>query len=78
MITMATKKRQNKLEKKIEDLQFEIAMLRSAMIGLIGEKDPEGEYRPEYVEKVLKAAREKEGSVIFEDVDAFFAKRKKK
>ena len=56
-----------------------VSMSTTAMVARrIGEKDPEGEYRPEYVEKILKAARETEGSVMFEDVDAFFAKRKKK
>jgi len=32
----------------------ELTLLRSAVIGLIG-KDPEGEYKPEFVKKVLRA-----------------------
>lgn len=36
----------------------ELMLLRSAVIGLIS-KDPEGEYRPEFVEKVLRATKEK-------------------
>ncbi|OHA43072.1 MAG: hypothetical protein A3G03_00945 [Candidatus Taylorbacteria bacterium RIFCSPLOWO2_12_FULL_44_15c] len=36
----------------------ELTLLRSAVIGLIG-KDPEGEYRPEFVKKVLKSMQKK-------------------
>ena len=36
----------------------ELTLLRSAVIGLIG-KDPEGEYKPEFVKKVLRALKEK-------------------
>ena len=36
----------------------ELTLLRSAVIGLIG-KDSEGEYRPEFVKKVLRALKEK-------------------
>jgi len=46
------------IEKQLRDLTFEVRMLRSAVIGLIGERDPEGEYRPEFVRKVLKAMKE--------------------
>ena len=34
----------------------EIALLRSAVISLIGQ-DPEGEYRPEFVEKIFRDFR---------------------
>ena len=38
-------------------LQQEVALLRSAVIALLGE-DQEGEYRPEFVAKTLKASQE--------------------
>ncbi|MEK7093308.1 MAG: hypothetical protein AAB927_02380 [Patescibacteria group bacterium] len=37
-------------------LQQEVALLRSAVIGIIG-KDSEGEYRPEFVESTFAALR---------------------
>ena len=33
-------------------------LLRSAVIGLLGE-DEEGQYRPEFVEEILKSSKEK-------------------
>lgn len=41
-----------------QELLHEVRLLRSAVIGLSG-KDSEGEYRPAFVRRVLKAAREK-------------------
>lgn len=46
------------LEKKVNELKKEVKLLRSAVIGIVGERDPEGEYRPEFVKEVLEAARE--------------------
>ena len=45
----------NKLSYKI--IARELRLLRSFMIGLAG-RDPEGNYRPEFVAQVLKAADE--------------------
>ena len=42
----------------IKDLSREIASLRSFVIGIAG-KDNEGEYRPEFVKKVLTASQKK-------------------
>ena len=42
----------------IKDLAQEVSTLRSFVIGLAG-KDSEGEYRPEFVEKVLKSSADK-------------------
>ncbi|MDP3645513.1 MAG: hypothetical protein Q8R25_00290 [bacterium] len=39
-------------------LQQEVALLRSAVISLVG-KDPEGEYRPDFVESTFAALRRK-------------------
>ena len=51
---MAIKTKQNDSLKRIEQ---EVSALRSFVIGLAG-KDPEGNYRPEFVKKVLKASQE--------------------
>ncbi len=40
------------------NLVEEVKALRSFLIGMLG-KDKEGEYKPEFVRKVLKAARKK-------------------
>ena len=42
----------------IRDLAQEIIMLRSFVIGMAG-KDSEGEYRPEFVKKILTGSKEK-------------------
>ena len=46
-------------EPQISKLEREIKLLRSFLIGIAG-KDKEGNYRPDFVKKVLKAAKEKE------------------
>jgi hypothetical protein len=46
------------LQKKTRELEREVELLRSFMIGQLG-KDPEGEYKPEFVKEALKAAKEK-------------------
>ena len=51
---MAIKTKQNDSLKRIEQ---EVSALRSFVIGLAG-KDPEGNYRPEFVKKVLKVSQE--------------------
>ena len=48
----------NKLNHKIEDMKREIDLLRSFAISIAG-KDPEGEYRPEFVRDILRASQEK-------------------
>lgn len=42
----------------IKKLQEDISLLRSFIIGNLG-KDMEGEYKPEFVKKILEAAKEK-------------------
>jgi hypothetical protein len=42
----------------MDKLQREVELLRSVVIGMVG-RDPEGEYRPEFVARVLKAIEEK-------------------
>jgi len=41
----------------VSQLRHEVQRLRSFVIGFAG-KDPEGNYRPEFVRKILRAARE--------------------
>lgn len=54
-----TAKTLNKSKKiSLEELQEEVSFLRSFVIGQLG-KDSEGEYRPEFVKKVLEASKEK-------------------
>ena len=45
-------------QRKIEKLEREVRQLRSFVIGQIG-RDPEGEYRPEFVTRILKIAKSK-------------------
>jgi uncharacterized membrane protein len=52
-------------------LQQEVALLRSAVIGLVG-KDPEGEYRPEFVRSTFAALRER-ATKQFESPEQFLA-----
>jgi len=47
-----------KLNREVSSLQEELRILRSFVISMIDKKDKEGEYRPEFVEKTLKAASE--------------------
>ena len=54
MATMPTKA----LEKKVEHLAREVAALRTMVLRVVRERDPEGEYKPEFVREVLKAAKE--------------------
>ena len=60
-----------KLNTNVSHLQKEIELFRSLIIGLIG-KEKEGEYKPEFVEKVLKASREK-ATYSFKDKKAFLS-----
>lgn len=58
MMNMATKIQQKRRGGiTLTKLQQEVALLRSVVIGIIG-KDEEGEYRPEFVTQILKAAKE--------------------
>ena len=56
-------------------LEKEVKMLRSFAISIVG-KDPEGEYRPEFVRKILRAANEKP-QFRFSDAKTFLAEIQK-
>lgn len=47
------------LEKTIQTLSREVTNLRSFVIEAISNKDDEGEYKPSFVKKVLKAVKHK-------------------
>jgi len=53
----------------IADLQREVNLLRSFVIGMI-KKDKEGKYHPKFIKEVLRALREK-AEYIFEDKKSF-------
>lgn len=61
-----------KLDKKITNLQGEVSILRSFMIGNLA-KDKEGKYRPEFARKVLRSSKEKAG-FNFKDSKSFLKK----
>lgn len=55
-----TQQTAEKLNRKIFNLKKEMKILRSFVIGAII-KDKEGEYRPEFVKKILRLSKEKRG-----------------
>jgi len=64
-----------KLNRRSSNLREEVKALRSFIIGVLG-KDREGEYRPEFIRKVLKAAREK-AAFTFKNKKVFLKQIKK-
>ena len=46
------------LEKKVDNLAREVATLRSLVIRVVRERDPEGEYKEKFVREILKAKKE--------------------
>ena len=47
-----------KLNTELKEVKREISILRSFAISIAG-KDPEGEYRPEFVREIMRASKEK-------------------
>ena len=47
-----------KIKDEISSLRNEVALLRSVIISFLGE-DREGRYRPEFVKKIFKSAKQK-------------------
>ena len=58
-----------KLHSELSGLKQEVRSLRSLVIGLVS-VDKEGQYRPEFVREILRAARQKP-RYIFKDVQTF-------
>lgn len=57
------------LNKKLHTLTQEVQLLRAGLISIIG-KDTEGNYRPEFVQKIFHALLETP-SEKFSDADSF-------
>jgi hypothetical protein len=53
------------IEKKLNSLTREMAMLRSVLIATLAEKDPEGEYRPEFVKRMFALTKTKQAGGRF-------------
>lgn len=65
-----------KLNTNVSRLQKEVEFLRSFVIGTIG-KDSEGEYKPEFVKRILKANQEKQ-KFAFKDEKTFLSQIRQK
>ncbi|MDD4989747.1 MAG: hypothetical protein PHW31_00325 [Candidatus Pacebacteria bacterium] len=61
-----------KINNKISQLQMENRFLRSFVIGILG-KDKEGNYRPDFVKKIIKKTEE-EGEFCFCGSEDFMKK----
>ena len=57
------------LERKTRELKNEVELLRSLVLGYVA-KDPEGDYNPAFVRRVLRAAAEKPKHE-FKDTNSF-------
>ena len=64
------------IEKQLQDLTQQVVLLRSLVISVITEKDPEGEYRPAFVKKVLKAMKENP-AFVYEGKGSFLRQLKR-
>ena len=65
----------NKINSEIHRLRDEVALLRSLIIGVLGE-DNEGRYRPGFVRTILKVAKERP-RFAFKNPEAFLSQLKK-
>ncbi len=70
-----TQEVEEKLNREVSDLKREMGMLRSFLIGALA-KDEEGEYRPEFVKKILRLSKERAG-FTFKDTKSFFVQIQK-
>jgi len=67
-----TQKTLEKLNRNVSGLREEIKILRSFIIGTLG-RDKEGEYRPDFVRRILNAASE--GAIFtFQNKELFLKK----
>ncbi len=58
MVT-ALKQKSGAIEKRVASLERDLMQLHSFVIAAAARVDPEGEYRPEFVKKILAASKEK-------------------
>lgn len=64
-----TQKTIEKLNQEVSNLKKEVKNLRSLLVGAL-RKDSEGEYRPEFVRKILSLSKTK-GGLKFKDSKNF-------
>ncbi len=64
-----------KLNREVSDLKKEVKILRSFLIGSLS-KDKEGEYKPEFIKKILRLSKE-EGVLRFKNPKDFLKQAKK-
>lgn len=64
-----------KLNREVSDLKKEVKILRSFLIGSLS-KDKEGEYKPEFIKKILRLSKE-EGVLRFKNPEDFLKQVKK-
>lgn len=65
------------LEKNMRKLSDEVALLRSFAIGLVGEIDSEGRYKPEFIKKIRTIAHNSNGVVRFTTTQSLLKKIRK-
>ena len=70
-----TQKVLEKLNQKVYNLKKEIEILRSFLIGTLI-KDKEGEYRPEFIKKILRLSKKK-GEFSFKNAKTFLEQVRK-
>ena len=70
-----TQRTLEKLNRNIYNLQREIEIFRSFIIGFLG-RDNEGKYRPDFVKRILKGASE-DVPLVFRDKKSFLKKIQK-
>lgn len=58
-----------KINREISNLKGEMKIFRSLIIGLLG-KDREGEYRSEFVKKILRLSKKRAG-FAFKNAESF-------
>jgi len=72
---LMTQEVEEKLNREVSDLKREMGMFRSFLIGALV-KEKEGEYRPEFVKKILRLSKEK-AELSFKDAKTFLAQIQK-
>ncbi|OHA26539.1 MAG: hypothetical protein A3C06_03110 [Candidatus Taylorbacteria bacterium RIFCSPHIGHO2_02_FULL_46_13] len=66
------------IEEQLHTLNQEVALLRSAVLSVVGSADTEGEYRPEFVSSVLARVHARVASHKFTNSKSFLALLRKK
>lgn len=74
-IKQRTKSLRPNTRELVREMQREVTLLRSFVIGAAG-KDPEGAYRPEFVERIFRAMQEP-ASHTFRNSESFLAQLKR-